>query len=96
MKVSVYTFLNSSDNEDSFHTQDPAEAKAYAERYNLLVVDNTFAFEDSQGVSEWDFRIKSEDVEACPGCGCKPGDGATEGCDDPDGCGYSIEQEDTE
>ena len=28
------------------------------------------------------------DPEACPGCGCKPGDGYTEGCDHPDGCGF--------
>jgi len=28
-----------------------------------------------------------EDDEACPGCGCVPGDGTTEGCEDPGGCG---------
>lgn len=28
------------------------------------------------------------DVEACPGCGCMPGDGITEDCSHPDGCGY--------
>lgn len=28
------------------------------------------------------------DPEACPGCGCRPGDGITTGCFDPDGCGY--------
>jgi len=27
-------------------------------------------------------------LDACPGCGCVPGDGVTEGCDHPDGCGY--------
>jgi hypothetical protein len=27
-------------------------------------------------------------VEACPGCGCMPGDGRTESCAHPDGCGY--------
>jgi hypothetical protein len=31
---------------------------------------------------------ESSDVEACPGCRCKPGDGRTPGCTDPDGCGY--------
>ena len=31
-------------------------------------------------------------TDACPGCGCMPGDGRTEGCIDPDGCGYSIEE----
>jgi hypothetical protein len=28
------------------------------------------------------------DPEACPGCGCMPGDGRTYGCADPDGCGF--------
>jgi type IV secretory pathway VirB10-like protein len=28
------------------------------------------------------------DPEACPGCGCLPGDGLTEGCEDEGGCGY--------
>jgi len=28
---------------------------------------------------------------ACPGCKCMPGDGRTEGCKDPDGCGYGLE-----
>jgi hypothetical protein len=28
--------------------------------------------------------------EACPTCGCEPGDGVTKGCKDPDGCGYWI------
>lgn len=31
---------------------------------------------------------KTTNLEACPGCGCLPGDGYTPGCDDPDGCGY--------
>ena len=25
--------------------------------------------------------------DACPGCGCKPGDGVTPGCTHPNGCG---------
>jgi len=28
------------------------------------------------------------DKEACPGCGCQPGDGVTAGCYDPRGCGF--------
>lgn len=30
------------------------------------------------------------DSDACPGCGCKPGDGVTAGCFHPDGCGHGI------
>jgi len=26
--------------------------------------------------------------DACPGCGCKPGDGRTRGCSHPEGCGF--------
>lgn len=33
-------------------------------------------------------QAESDDIEACPGCGCGPGDGLTAGCTDPDGCGY--------
>ena len=33
-------------------------------------------------------RPSEFDPETCPGCGCLPGDGLTEGCSDPDGCGY--------
>lgn len=29
------------------------------------------------------------DPEACPGCGSRPGDGITPGCDDPMGCGHN-------
>ena len=29
-----------------------------------------------------------ERPEDCPGCGCAPGEGITEGCTHPDGCGY--------
>ena len=27
--------------------------------------------------------------EACPGCGCMPGEGRTDGCEHPDGCGFN-------
>lgn len=27
--------------------------------------------------------------EACEGCGCLPGEGITEGCSHPEGCGYN-------
>jgi len=34
-----------------------------------------------------DLRTEVDDC-ACPGCGCKPGEGRTSGCTHPDGCGY--------
>lgn len=33
---------------------------------------------------------EGDDPEACPGCGCKPGDGKTEGCTHPEGCGFQA------
>lgn len=32
------------------------------------------------------------DADACPGCGCQPGDGVTVGCSHPDGCGAFADQ----
>jgi len=32
--------------------------------------------------------LRTDDDCACPGCGCKPGEGRTPGCNHPDGCGY--------
>lgn len=29
-----------------------------------------------------------DDNDTCPSCGCKPGDGVTEDCDDEEGCGF--------
>lgn len=29
-----------------------------------------------------------DDNEACPGCGCLPGDGISDDCEDEDGCGH--------
>lgn len=43
-------------------------------------------------VERWqqdDFEPAAEtDPEACPGCGCKPGDGYTAGCNHSEGCGF--------
>ena len=42
---------------------------------------NTLSVEDEE------YTWESADV--CPGCGCEPGDGITESCNDEDGCAYS-------
>lgn len=36
-------------------------------------------------------RLAHEGDDSCPGCGCRPGDGLTEGCTNADGCGYFAE-----
>jgi formate dehydrogenase maturation protein FdhE len=38
-------------------------------------------------------ELERESAEACPGCGCKPGDGITESCEHPEGCGYFKSEE---
>lgn len=35
----------------------------------------------------WPSRSWWTDDDSCPGCGCRPGDGLTEGCEHVDGCG---------
>lgn len=44
-----------------------------------------------------DFDTQLEDLgkpdsQACPGCGCMPGEGMTPECNDPNGCGYWRQQ----
>lgn len=45
--------------------------------------------------------VKEEETEAevaadaCPGCGCLPGDGRTPGCHHPEGCGYTDHEVET-
>lgn len=55
-------------------------------------------FDDNPGAMEalveWvmdnhDLDEEGLDEEACPGCGCLPGAGVTEGCEDPHGCGVN-------
>lgn len=38
-------------------------------------------------VENWNCTDEDEE-DACPGCKCKPGDGRTEGCTHPVGCGF--------
>jgi len=37
---------------------------------------------------EAELASQPADPDACPGCGCKPGDGYTAECEHPAGCGY--------
>lgn len=37
---------------------------------------------------------KEEGLLQCPGCGCEPGDGITESCNHPGGCGFHKEYRD--
>lgn len=46
------------------------------------------AVEELEAMEDDDPEEEEESEEACPGCGCLPGDGLTEGCEDELGCGY--------
>lgn len=61
-----------------------AEAQAVATKLMAQTMGNPYRTAD---FSYW--VIASENPEACPGCGCVPGDGVTLGCGHPDGCGYN-------
>jgi hypothetical protein len=38
---------------------------------------------------EEDAEVEEVDPEACPGCCCRPGDGISEKCEHPEGCGFN-------
>ena len=43
---------------------------------------------DTANIETDDLDDVEENPEACPGCGCLPGDGVSEDCDDEEGCGF--------
>jgi hypothetical protein len=55
---------------------------------------HTFVMEniDSYDLDEEEEEEEELDEEACPGCGCMPGDSITEECNDPLGCGEAKKQ----
>lgn len=62
--ISVYTFEDADGNEQEYSTQNSIEAKEYASKYNLRVVDNEYEWSDSSLVAEWDFTEKPEALAA--------------------------------
>jgi hypothetical protein len=57
------------------------------EAVHSFVMENIDSYELDEDEEE-----EEEDEEACPGCGCVPGDGITEECNDPLGCGEAKKQ----
>lgn len=53
---------------------------------NLTLVVTTFS-NTADLMADLD-AANDADACACDGCGCHPGDGLTEGCEDQNGCGY--------
>lgn len=54
--ISLYTFENAEGSEYGvYSTQDPSEAREYASRYGLRVVENVYEWSESVPVEGWDF-----------------------------------------
>lgn len=60
--------------------------KKIKESFSLKKNDSDLIFEAYMNGDE---TKKPTDNQACPGCGCMPGDGITQDCNDPNGCGYN-------
>lgn len=56
--IEVYHFVNNQEQELSFTTMDPKEARAFAQQYGYLMVAHKYEFSESEPVE--DFRGKGE------------------------------------
>jgi hypothetical protein len=56
-------------------------------RERLDQLDDLVRTEEATGSND---QVEVDDPEEhpCPGCRCRPGEGVTDGCMHPDGCGY--------
>jgi hypothetical protein len=57
------------------------------EKQHIIIVDDagSVAHRTDDGTL---VVVRAVTDDACPTCGCVPGDGVTKGCTDPNGCGY--------
>lgn len=56
MELHLYTFLDASNTEASYSTQNYQDAEDYARRYRLEIIDNTFEWTDSETVVDYTGR----------------------------------------
>lgn len=69
----------------AFFDDNPGALEAVKE----FIEDNIDCYELDEDDEDEDSDEENEhDDFPCPGCGCKPGDGMTEGCEAEEGCGY--------
>ena len=71
-------------------------AKSYWLAHVETALTNSHGYLGGSMCSMEDTITELEPVEACPGCGCLPGDGITSGCTDRDGCGWARSVHDGE
>lgn len=75
-------------------TMTGAEARKWANQHHcretvLPIVNDLIA----EGWFDDDDDVDDTEAENCPGCGCGPGDGHTETCFHPAGCGFFKDAE---
>ncbi len=72
----------------------PEEAKAAMQLIRVCssIVENADEYLDDIAFGQAEAAEPPND--ACPGCGCEPGDGITESCDAEDGCGFHKAERD--
>jgi uncharacterized protein Veg len=68
-------------------------AESYWYAHILTSLDSDHGYLGSSMCTMQD-TIDECDVEACPGCGCHPGDGVTPDCKHPEGCGFGSSHRD--
>lgn len=66
-----------------------------ADDHDFLLSDRMMRLEDeiAPTTTGRDFDCDPTHPEACPGCGCLPGEGVTPGCTDKMGCAAFVEDE---
>ena len=75
-------FGNQNQKENAMSMDKPEQGKVYS-----LTGDGTKGAPCIANGNSW-AESEVKNPEACPGCGCLPGEGLTDGCEDRDGCGY--------
>jgi hypothetical protein len=60
MDITVYTFRDAEGDIPLWSTQDADEAQLYAWQNGCLVEANTYTWQDSEPVAEWDYRKAAE------------------------------------
>ena len=64
MDITLYTFEDEDGNVPEYHTYNAQQAEDTARKNGWLVIDNTYEWQESVPVTEWDYRpSKPEDED---------------------------------
>ncbi len=78
--------------ERSWKVADYPDVLFGGKRFRSLKAAQAAAQEYANSASVWDTEDEDEAEDACPGCGKEPGEGVTESCNHPNGCGFWKEE----